>query len=60
MGIHIPGPSLLGTFVYGLPELHREELRQATRISGTGCLATAAILGLCPWRPVVWWMRAPW
>jgi N-acetyl-gamma-glutamyl-phosphate/LysW-gamma-L-alpha-aminoadipyl-6-phosphate reductase len=41
-------PELLGSFVYGMPELHREELRQATRISGTGCLATAAILGLAP------------
>jgi N-acetyl-gamma-glutamyl-phosphate/LysW-gamma-L-alpha-aminoadipyl-6-phosphate reductase len=41
-------PELLGTFVYGLPELHREELRGATRISGVGCNATAAILGLYP------------
>ncbi len=41
-------PELLGSFVYGLPELHREELRSATRISGTGCLATTAILGLAP------------
>jgi N-acetyl-gamma-glutamyl-phosphate/LysW-gamma-L-alpha-aminoadipyl-6-phosphate reductase len=43
-----PRPELLGSFVYGLPELHREELRGATRISGTGCLATTAILGLAP------------
>lgn len=43
-----PRPELLGSFVYGMPELHREELRGATRISGTGCLATAAILGLAP------------
>lgn len=41
-------PELLGSFVYGLPELHREELRGATRISGVGCNATAAILGLHP------------
>ena len=43
-----PRPDLLGSFVYGLPELHREALRGATRISGTGCLATTAILGLAP------------
>jgi N-acetyl-gamma-glutamyl-phosphate/LysW-gamma-L-alpha-aminoadipyl-6-phosphate reductase len=41
-------PELLGSFIYGMPELHRDELRGATRISGTGCLATAAILGLAP------------
>ena len=43
-----PRPELLGSFVYGLPELHREELRGATRISGVGCNATAAILALYP------------
>ncbi|HVC79712.1 MAG TPA: N-acetyl-gamma-glutamyl-phosphate reductase [Chloroflexota bacterium] len=43
-----PRPELLGSFVYGLPELHREQLRGASRISGTGCLATTAILGLSP------------
>jgi N-acetyl-gamma-glutamyl-phosphate/LysW-gamma-L-alpha-aminoadipyl-6-phosphate reductase len=41
-------PDLLGRFVYGLPELHREALRRATRISGVGCLATATILALYP------------
>ncbi len=34
--------------VYGLPELHRGELREALLVSGTGCMATAAILGLAP------------
>lgn len=43
-----PRPELLGTFVYGLPELHRGELAGAKRVSGTGCLATAAILALYP------------
>ena len=43
-----PRPDLLSSFVYGLPELHREELRGATRISGVGCIASAAILGLYP------------
>jgi N-acetyl-gamma-glutamyl-phosphate/LysW-gamma-L-alpha-aminoadipyl-6-phosphate reductase len=41
-------PDLLGHFVYGLPELHREALRGATRVSGVGCLATATILALYP------------
>ena len=40
--------SLLASAVYGLPELHREQLREATLVSGTGCMATAAILGLAP------------
>lgn len=39
---------LLQEAVYGLPELHREELPAATLVSGTGCMATAAILGLAP------------
>jgi N-acetyl-gamma-glutamyl-phosphate/LysW-gamma-L-alpha-aminoadipyl-6-phosphate reductase len=41
-------PQLLPEAVYGLPELHREELVEATLVSGTGCMATAAILGLAP------------
>jgi N-acetyl-gamma-glutamyl-phosphate/LysW-gamma-L-alpha-aminoadipyl-6-phosphate reductase len=43
-----PQPELLARAVYGLPELHRQELREAALISGTGCMATAAILGLAP------------
>mgnify|MGYP001212187599 FL=1 len=39
---------LLAEAVYGLPELHRAELAAATLVSGTGCMATAAILGLAP------------
>ena len=41
-------PGLLGTFVFGLPELAREQLRYANRISVPGCMATAAILALHP------------
>ncbi|HYB01132.1 MAG TPA: N-acetyl-gamma-glutamyl-phosphate reductase [Ktedonobacteraceae bacterium] len=41
-------PDLLDEAVYGLPELHREELPGAALVSGTGCMATAAILGLTP------------
>ena len=41
-------PDWLGRFVYGLPELHREEMRQASYVSGVGCNATASILALLP------------
>ncbi len=41
-------PELLGTFVYGLPELHRGELAGARRIAAPGCYPTAALLGLAP------------
>jgi LysW-gamma-L-alpha-aminoadipyl-6-phosphate/LysW-L-glutamyl-5-phosphate reductase len=41
-------PEWLGRFVYGLPELHREELYDASYVSGVGCNATAAILALLP------------
>jgi N-acetyl-gamma-glutamyl-phosphate/LysW-gamma-L-alpha-aminoadipyl-6-phosphate reductase len=35
-------------FVYGLPELHREEIAGARYVSGTGCNATTVILALWP------------
>jgi LysW-gamma-L-alpha-aminoadipyl-6-phosphate/LysW-L-glutamyl-5-phosphate reductase len=41
-------PSWLSKFVYGLPELHRAEMRSASYISGVGCNATAANLALYP------------
>ncbi|MEP0807095.1 MAG: N-acetyl-gamma-glutamyl-phosphate reductase [Chloroflexota bacterium] len=41
-------PHWLGKFVYGLPELHREELAKADYVSGVGCNATAANLALLP------------
>jgi N-acetyl-gamma-glutamyl-phosphate/LysW-gamma-L-alpha-aminoadipyl-6-phosphate reductase len=41
-------PDLLPRAVYGIPELHRAVLPEATLVSGAGCLATAAILGLRP------------
>jgi N-acetyl-gamma-glutamyl-phosphate/LysW-gamma-L-alpha-aminoadipyl-6-phosphate reductase len=43
-----PRPELLADFVYGIPELHRNEMRTADHISSAGCLATAAILGVYP------------
>ena len=41
-------PEWLSKFVYGLPELHREELKAANYISGVGCNATASNLALLP------------
>ena len=41
-------PDLLTEAVYGLPELHREEIKKATLIACPGCMATASILGLAP------------
>ena len=35
-------------FVYGLTETNREAISKATRISNTGCFATATLLGLAP------------
>jgi N-acetyl-gamma-glutamyl-phosphate/LysW-gamma-L-alpha-aminoadipyl-6-phosphate reductase len=43
-----PSPAWLARFVYGLPELHRDELREARYASGVGCNATATILALAP------------
>ncbi len=34
--------------VYGLPELHRERLRDAQLVANPGCYATSAILALAP------------
>jgi LysW-gamma-L-alpha-aminoadipyl-6-phosphate/LysW-L-glutamyl-5-phosphate reductase len=47
-GLAHEAPDLLSTFVYGLPELHREQLRAADRVAAPGCMATAAILALHP------------
>jgi N-acetyl-gamma-glutamyl-phosphate/LysW-gamma-L-alpha-aminoadipyl-6-phosphate reductase len=41
-------PERMNDFVYGIPELHRAELKGAKRISGAGCNATATLLALHP------------
>ncbi|MGB9727069.1 MAG: N-acetyl-gamma-glutamyl-phosphate reductase [Nitrososphaeria archaeon] len=43
-----PAPDLLEKFVYGLPELHREELKNTSLVAVPGCMATAAIVSLAP------------
>lgn len=47
-GVEHPCPELLAEAVYGLPELHREEMAGARLVSGVGCNATAAIMALLP------------
>ncbi len=41
-------PSLLASFVYGIPELHRDRMASADLVSSAGCNATATILALLP------------
>lgn len=41
-------PELLAEAVYGLPEIHRQEIRQARLVGNPGCYPTAVILGLAP------------
>lgn len=47
-GVEHPAPEWLARFVYGLPELHREELKGARYISGVGCNAACVIIALWP------------
>jgi len=43
-----PAPSLLKEAVYGLPELHREEIRAAKLVGSAGCYPTTILLPLVP------------
>jgi len=43
-----PAPGLLGKAVFGLPELHAEELKSAQLVAVPGCYSTCAILALAP------------
>ena len=47
-GFEHPYPELLEKSVYGLPELHRDEIKKAKLVACPGCTATAAILSLAP------------
>jgi len=49
-GAEHPAPELLaeGRFVYGMPELNREAIKQAKYIASPGCFATTIALGLMP------------
>ena len=41
-------PALVGSAVYGLPELHRDAIAGADLVANPGCYPTAAILALAP------------
>ena len=41
-------PELLEEAVYGLPELHREEIKKADLVACSGCMAVASTLALAP------------
>lgn len=41
-------PHLLDVSVYGLPELHRREIKNAKIIANPGCYPTCSILGIAP------------
>jgi N-acetyl-gamma-glutamyl-phosphate reductase len=43
-----PAPGLLAKAVFGLPELHERDLKDAKLVAVPGCFSTAAILALAP------------
>jgi len=43
-----PQPDLLAKAVFGVPELHEAELKEAALVAVPGCYSTAAILALAP------------
>ena len=47
-GIEHPDPVRLGSVPYGLPELYREEIREAPLVANPGCYPTSVLLPLMP------------
>jgi N-acetyl-gamma-glutamyl-phosphate reductase len=47
-GFTHPSPKLLSEAVFGLPELHHNEIASASLIANPGCYSTSAILALAP------------
>ncbi len=43
-----PCPDLLMKSIYGLPEIHGEEITKASLVANPGCMPTASILALAP------------
>ncbi|MEK6833955.1 MAG: N-acetyl-gamma-glutamyl-phosphate reductase, partial [Thermoproteota archaeon] len=43
-----PHPELLAKSVFGVPEIHREEIKKAQLVSCPGCMAVTSILALYP------------
>ncbi|MDN5347834.1 MAG: N-acetyl-gamma-glutamyl-phosphate reductase [Clostridia bacterium] len=47
-GLEHGAPELTARAVYGLPEVYRDEIRQAQLVANPGCYPTSAILALAP------------
>lgn len=47
-GFKHPCPELLEKFVFGVPELHRNGIRNSKYVANPGCMAVTSILGLAP------------
>ena len=47
-GFNHPAPQLLEQAVYGLPELHRQQITSTRLVANPGCYPTGAILALAP------------
>lgn len=47
-GLEHPDPARLSGAAYGLPELYRDEIKQASLVANPGCYPTSAILALAP------------
>jgi N-acetyl-gamma-glutamyl-phosphate reductase len=47
-GFFHPSPELLKQAVFGLPELHRNEIASASLVANPGCYSTSIILALAP------------
>lgn len=43
-----PCPERLGTFVYGMPELNEDAIKEAQYVASPGCFATGIAVGLLP------------
>lgn len=47
-GLDHHAPELLAHAVYGLPEIHREKIKDTRLVANPGCYPTSVILGLAP------------
>ena len=47
-------PELLSKIVYGLPELHREKIKNVQAVANPGCYPTSVILALAPLMKTDW------
>jgi N-acetyl-gamma-glutamyl-phosphate/LysW-gamma-L-alpha-aminoadipyl-6-phosphate reductase len=45
-------PNLLEKFAYGIPELHREDIKEKGHVAAPGCIASSVIFGLYPFKDI--------